>query len=430
MRRTRPFVPRVGPSRWNATAHAFFAVLSFVRCDRGGLATYGALAIPILLTMGGAMLDISAVYGERARLQSVAEGAALMGARDMTLAGESTMATERSQAWAEAEISDWENGPEATVASTIVSLDRGRRGVRVQIDANRPSMFGRLLPPGGWQISVSAVAAPASTVPLCVMATDDRLGKAIHLRDTSYIRAPACAVHSNRDIMVEQRGQIEASLTTAVRALDGNINGASVPDSPTIPDPFTDVDLNPPNCTFTGEVEYTSGTHTLPAGVHCKKIRLSGTAILRLAEGEHWFVRGADLEAKDDARVEGNDVVLLFDRDSKFRFDHRAMIRLTGREDGSYAGFVLIATRGNDHDFVITSENVESLLGVIYIPSARLVIEGEADVARESAWTVIVANGVKLEGNPTLFVNANYRASDVPVPEGVGPRAANPRLIE
>ena len=73
--------------------------------------------------------------------------------------------------------------------------------------------------------------------------------------------------------------------------------------------------------------------------------------------------------------------------------------------------------------------HVESLLGVIYIPSARLVVRGTADVARESAWTVIVAKGLRLDGSPSLFINANYGASDVPVPSGVGPRAGGARLI-
>jgi hypothetical protein len=89
----------------------------------------------------------------------------------------------------------------------------------------------------------------------------------------------------------------------------------------------------------------------------------------------------------------------------------------------------MASMRDNQQDFLISADHVESLLGVIYVPSARLIVEGTADVARDSAWTVIVARELRLSGSPSLFINANYDASDVPVPSGVGPRTGGSRLI-
>lgn len=90
---------------------------------------------------------------------------------------------------------------------------------------------------------------------------------------------------------------------------------------------------------------------------------------------------------------------------------------------------MLTAARQNTRDFVISSDHVEALLGVIYIPGARLVVEGSAAVARESAWTVIVARYLRMVGSPSLFINADYRSSDVPVPEGVGPSGGGSQLV-
>ena len=90
----------------------------------------------------------------------------------------------------------------------------------------------------------------------------------------------------------------------------------------------------------------------------------------------------------------------------------------------------MVAYRGNRQDFIISSDQVESLLGVIYVPDATLIVEGSADVARESAWTVIVSQRLELKGSPQLFINANYTASDVPVPEGVGPSSGGSRLLQ
>jgi hypothetical protein len=42
------------------------------------------------------------------------------------------------------------------------------------------------------------------------------------------------------------------------------------------------------------------------------------------------------------------------------------------------------------------------------------------NVANQSAWTVIVAQALQLQGSPNLVINANYSSSNVPVPAGAG----------
>jgi hypothetical protein len=122
--------------------------------------------------------------------------------------------------------------------------------------------------------------------------------------------------------------------------------------------------------------------------------------------------------------------VLFFDKASKFEFKDQAVVNLDGRKEGPYAGIVMGGTRDNTQDFIISADHVESLLGVIYVPSAKLIVEGKSEVAKDSAWTVIVAKEMQMKGSPSLFINANYSASDVPVPAGVGNRAGGSRLID
>ena len=85
---------------------------------------------------------------------------------------------------------------------------------------------------------------------------------------------------------------------------------------------------------------------------------------------------------------------------------------------GPLAGFLIVGARDNKHDFRIAADNVENLLGTIYIPNAKLVVEGKEEVARDSAWTVIVAQQVELKGDPTLVMNTDYNIGGVPVPVG------------
>src|SRR4051812_17893770 len=69
----------------------------------------------------------------------------------------------------------------------------------------------------------------------------------------------------------------------------------------------------------------------------------------------------------------------------------------------------------------IVSDNARDLLGTIYLPAGRIIIDANKPVADLSSYTVIVARQVELFDGPNLYLNTNYAGSDVPVPSGVGP---------
>ena len=69
----------------------------------------------------------------------------------------------------------------------------------------------------------------------------------------------------------------------------------------------------------------------------------------------------------------------------------------------------------------IISDNARTILGTIYLPAGRVVIDAKKPVGDQSAYTVIVAQQVNLYQGPNLYLNANYGATSVPVPKGVGP---------
>ncbi len=235
-------------------------------------------------------------------------------------------------------------------------------------------------------------------------------------------------------------GSISAAMVQAATSATGVISPQAGTGAQTIDDPFADLVLFPPlMCSNgvkgllggTGTIlgkQHTSGIVSLPPGIHCGGLKAAGTAQITLQPGEHWFIAGA-LEVTENARLTGTDVVLFFDIASKFDFKDQSTVNLEGRKSGLYAGMVMAATRNNTQDFVISSDNVDKLLGVIYVPSAQMIVEGKADIARDSAWTVIVARSLQLKGSPSLIVNANYDASPVPVPEGVGPRPGGSQLV-
>ena len=411
--------------------------LKLGRNTQGVIALKFALAIPAIavLSLGG--VDLYAVQADKARLQEIADAAALAGARELGLAIDDRGPEGRASAFIQAQLADWTHGPQSIVPTVeVVTMDSGERALRAALAANRTSFFGNLLPPGGWNFTAEATATSIAVTPLCVLTHGSAGRESLNLKDSSQIRAPACLVHSNRDIKVEGVARITAAYVQAVHSARGSITPAAATGAVAIEDPFVDMDLdgralrNALGCTLNSlPVKYDSGRHHLSPGIHCNGITVEGTAELILEPGEHWFL-GGHLTVKQDARLTGVDVVLFFDKASKFDFKDHSIVNLDGRRSGAYAGMVMVGTRDNTQDFIISSDNVESLLGVIYVPSARLIVEGSADVARESAWTVIVAESLQLKGSPSLFVNANYDASDVPVPQGVGPSSGGSRLVQ
>lgn len=409
----------------------------FGRDNRGSIALKAALILPAVLMMGAGAFDLTQVQASKIRLQDIADSAALAAANDLSLATDGSNAKERARAYVASHLGEWgEQAPTVVESYEIVDFD-GQRAIQVLLKGHRPSFFASLLPPGGWHFNAKSTATTMGMVPLCVLVSGDRGNQLLYVKDTSKLNAPACLVHSNRDIEAEGAASITAASVQAVTTAHGFISPSANTGAASIEDPFRSLDLERRGglgllCTvaeLTNRIRVNSGTHYIPAGRHCGGIDARGTARIVLEPGDHMFLQG-HLVIDENARLEGRDVVAFFDSASKFEFKAGALVNLDGRKSGPYAGLVMGAMRDNQQDFVVSADHVESLLGVIYVPSARLIVEGSADVARDSAWTVIVAKEVQLKGSPSLFINANYDASDVPVPDGVGPRTGGSRLLD
>jgi hypothetical protein len=209
-----------------------------------------------------------------------------------------------------------------------------------------------------------------------------------------------------------------------VGAAAGSISPTPQTGAPAIPDPFASLPINLPSLCTTLSLNLLNGTTYLPAGVHCGIITVSNNATLQLAPGEHYFF-AATLTLQNNSVLTGTNVTLIFDTLSTFTFKHSSDIELEGRTSGPLAGFVIATAHGNTKTFTISTTSAHKLLGVVYVPDGLLSITGNNQVAEASAWTVIVAKGIAVSGGANLTMNANYAATAVPVPSGVGPSAAN-----
>jgi hypothetical protein len=402
-----------------------------LRETRGSIALKFALIVPAVSMLSVGAVDLMAVTSAQTRLQALADAGALASAPALALATDGAAARERAASFVAAELSQWPDAP--TVVGTYEIVERGgQRGIRVLLRANRPSFFANMLPPGGWNFEGDATATSVGLVPLCVLDLATAGERKLFLDDSSRLEAPKCLVHSNNNIEAAGSGWLIGEAIQAVRSAIGNIAPKAGTGAAPIEDPFAKLPIDEPDG---GCRPIEKKSTSIAPGIHCGG-KLTGATTYRLLPGEHWLM--GDLNLAGTATLEGTDVVLLFGRNGSLSFSGNARVNLTGRERGDYAGIVMAVSRDFAEDtLTLDSSRIDRLEGVIYVPNTVLQINSKksADVARQSAWTVIVAAGLVLTGSPNVFINANYGDSDVPVPGGVGPNAGGasrggPRLIQ
>jgi hypothetical protein len=115
-----------------------------------------------------------------------------------------------------------------------------------------------------------------------------------------------------------------------------------------------------------------------------------------------------------------------------FRASPNSVVELTAPKDGPLAGILFFEDRAAPllRSFEVLSTTARTLIGTFYLPRGKFVASSNALIADKSAYTVIFARQLELNGNPTLTLNANYHQTDVPVPGNVGSAARTIRLVE
>ena len=395
------------------------ALRTLLRDVRGGTAVIFALGAPALALLACGAIDLSGVNADHTAMQDAADATALAMAKQLGVATAAGISS-RAKDYATGQLAQVATRDGVTVTTTI-SPDNS--SVTVAVDGTRPSFFGNLLPPGGWKLHVQATASTLGELPLCVLSSGNSGGDNMLVQNSSLLTANKCLVQSNQNITADSGANVTAGLAQATGVASGPITPAPQSGAPSIPDPFASMSIPPPSalaCLLSGVLDLTQALITPSPGCHPGDITVGQGQTMQLASGTYYF-KGGTLTIKGNAVLKGTNVTLIFDKDATFNFTDTSSIDLTGAQTGSYAGFVILTTRDNTNAFSISSNNARRLEGAIYIPSATLNVTGTSNnVADQSAWTVVVAKALQLQGSPNLVINANYANSTVPVPAGAG----------
>jgi len=225
-----------------------------------------------------------------------------------------------------------------------------------------------------------------------------------------------------------------------VKTKDTNYTPAPQTDCPVIPDPLAA--RQPPSigaCSYTNRV-VDGGMVTLPPGVYCGGLRITNGAKVTFSPGI-FVIKDGPLLVDKDSEVKGINVAFFMSgAGANLVFEEHTTINLTAPKDGPLTGILIFddpsgaaapidnknyksyAKQGKSpREHLILSNNARTLLGTVYMPQGRLIIDADKPIADRSAYTVLVVQQLDLYSGPNLILNTDYSASDIPVPQGLGP---------
>jgi hypothetical protein len=390
------------------------------RGQRGQLALITALiAMPMSVAVVFAA-ELAALSGERSKMQAAVDAAALAGAREIGVSG----GEERDiKGYTEQFAKELTNATIPHVKTTFKAEQLADGAVRIDGVGTRNSFFGNMIPKGGFIIKVRAEGEALSKQPLCVVATGSSdVKRVIDAKEQSRILAPNCLIHSNADMELSDKATIDAGTIQASGSAEGYGYSPEADEGALVlRDPFKSRRIRRNNvCPVGGVVNervQTTGVHNLRPGILRWKFTAKGTGTFKLAPGDYYLCHPLTIE--EQGTLTGDNVVLIFENGALTAIGD-AKVSLTGRRSGSWAGFVLVSTRENQADTILSSSFVDKLLGIIYLPNSNLFVNAKGTVAEDSLWSVVIARSIAMAGDSTLVINDNYAGSGVPVPKGVG----------
>ena len=448
------------PQSWQRAAQALG------RDRQGAVAVVFGLGATVLLGLVGGGIDYARLTARRSQLQSAVDAGVLAGGNALKLASSSTASV--------IGITDQtiQNGVQAPVDSpvtTTITVPSDKASVFAHAEQTVKLTFGGILGLPTVKIAVQARANVVGSMRLCMLALDPAAPSAFDLEKAAQVTATGCTLYSNsgnpigmtgKDLSMAKAQTIcSAGGYSGVRA---NFTPSPQTGCPVIPDPLKDRPAPtvgactpiPASAAKNGDTSknLVDQSVTLDPGTYCGGLHVTKNAVVTLKAGIY-AIKDGPLIVDSKASLSGTDVGFYFMGDKGgLLFDQDTTISLAAPTTGVMAGLLMSEERSVSapvdpalaalagplglappptpppkgatkpmRTYRIISDNARTMLGTIYLPAGRLVVDAKKPVADQSAYTVIVAQQINLYEGPNLVLNANYAATSVPVPKGVGP---------
>ncbi len=420
---------------------------------RGSIAVMAGIIFPIISVASLFALDHMAVAKQQVALQEAVDQAALTTVRGLRFVkqGKLTTTEEGEQrddtlsSIADSVIRDLveKDGAESKLKTIAQRTDEDAVNVRAKLLVETP--FGSLTGLGGTEISATAEAQLYGARNICVIALGNGNEVGINMESSARIKSGDCGIYSN-STGISSVNAIESSLIDApfICAAGGYTGGSSnvtsdvITDCPPVTDPLASrpLPVTPTACDHNylvfGQNEHNV---TLEPGHYCGGLIIENNADVKMNPGTY-IISGGPLLVQHNATLTGNNVAILMDDEhGNIFFNNNALVDLSAPVTGMMAGIVIASrsicgsTDCHSRLFEIKSHRVSSLLGTIYVPEDRFIVNTTMPISDQAAFTIILSRFLQGQRSPQLVLNTNYSATNVPVPDGLT-GAKSSRLIK
>ena len=434
------------------------------------MAVIFGLSATVLVGLVGGAVDYARLAARRTQLQSAVDAGVMAGGNALKLVVSNAdsivgLTTQTIQSEARAD--------PASPVSVQVTVAPDKTSVEASAEQTVKLAFGPFVGMGSMPISARAKASVVGKMRLCMLALDPKAAGAFNLEKNAQVTAYDCALYSNSASATGMVGRDQAlaraqTICSAGGFRNDRANFTPNPQTgcPVIQDPLRDRPAPPVGgCSILSQVlrladivtgpskgaNVVATTATLEPGTYCGGLKITKNAVVTLKPGIY-VMKDGPLVVDKKATLNGTDVAFYFTGNAGgLLFDKKTTISLSAPTTGVMAGLLMseepavtlpldpallvdtllgdiitptpapLAASKPMRTYRIISDNARTMLGTIYLPAGRLVIDSSRPVADMSAYTVVVAQQINLYEGPNLYLNANYSGTSVPVPKGVGP---------
>ena len=383
-----------------------------------------ALALPGILAAIGVASDYAILEMKRSSLQAAADSAALAAAKELSISSSTDVTvTNAAKNYVNVELTSTDGA-----AVPTVTVNRKEGSVTVALSESWTPFFAQFISSGITPVDVQATAKLAGSTNICVLALSPAGVGGIILTSNSTVTASSCGLYANstdkQAIVVATSSKIFSPLICSgggATNVGGTTSSPILTDCPKTPDPLAARSAPKFGACDYNKTKITSGFATLTPGVYCGGIEVSGTANVTFDAGTY-VIKDGLFNVKNTASIKGKNVAFYLTGFPTFLFfTNDATVDLSGAETGDMAGLLFFEDRAtgilNVHD--ISASHANNLTGTIYMPKGNLLVHPAACIGQNSAYTAIVVNRLIVDQGPSLTLNTNYSATQVPVPSGI-----------
>ena len=447
-------------------------MVAFKSETRGGVALVFALSSTVLLGLVGGGIDYARVSYRRSQLQNAVDVGALAGGNTLKLA---SATVESVQGVTEQTVRDNAHPVPDRPFSVTVTVAKDKTSVFARAEETMKLTFGAFVGLRTMTVAAQSRANVVGKMRLCMLTLDPAAPGAFDLQKRAEVTADGCSLYSNSNNAIGMVGGDNAIAKAQTICSAGGYSGpranfAPPPQTscPSLGDPLKDRTLpTADSCTPIPAAANSKGDTSknlidqsiiLDPGTYCGGLHITKKANVEFRSGID-VMKDGPLVVDQKGSLSGTDVGLFFTGDrAGLLFDKQSTVSLSAPTTGIMAGLLMAEDRtvSNPVDptagiisfvdgllaplspapsptpqplgltrplrtYRIISDNARTMLGTIYLPVGRIVIDADKPVADQSAYTVIVAAQLNLYEGPNLYLNANYDGTSVPVPKGVGP---------